>query len=276
MRIPKPLHAPLRLMRTVGLWSAEPFDLLHRRLIGQSGMPPLWLRRHVGPLAGFERAAGEIAATVALLELVQHDSTVLDMGCGVGGMVPDFQRFLGAEGRYIGFDVHAQSIAWCRRRFSDDARLRFELAELRTEYSGSFTNVAIAYQFPCDSAAVDFVLAKSLFTHLVEVEAEHYLHELARVLTRTGSALVSAFLLDEESSGSSEGEHQFPFGGNRVRWRVHGRPAAAVAYRRDVFMDLIGRAGLQVNRSINGYWRGGPVIAPNAQDLLVLCKGGPR
>jgi SAM-dependent methyltransferase len=272
MRIPQPLHTTLRLLRTIGLWSAEPFDLVHRRLIGQSGLPPLWLRRHVGPLAGFERAAGEVAATIALLELVQHDSTVLDLGCGVGGLVPDFQRFLGAEGRYVGFDVHRQSIEWCRRRFGDDARLRFELAELRTAYSNDFSNVAAAYRFPCDSATIDFALAKSLFTHLVEVEAEHYLRELARVLASTGSALVSVFLLDAESRGSSSRAYQFPYGGDRVRWRIHGRPAAGVAYRRHVFTELIGRAGLRVTRSIDGYWRGGPVIAPNAQDLLVISK----
>jgi SAM-dependent methyltransferase len=277
-RLPRFLHAPLRAARTAALAALEPFDLLHRRLVGQRGLPPLWLRRHVGPLGAFDRSVGEIAATIALLELIHPGDTVLDLGCGVGAMVPDFQRFLAPHGRYVGFDVHAASIAWCRRRFAGDPRLRFELAPVRTTYSAGSEGDVLSYSFPVADASVDFALAKSLFTHLLEEEASHYLRELRRALRPEGRALVSAFLLDEASRKSPPAEagtpdaplYDFGFGTDRVRWLVRERPAAGVAFRRSVFVELCVAAGLQVDRIVPGHWRGGALAAPNAQDLVVL------
>lgn len=271
--LPRVLHAPLRAIRTAALVALEPLDWLHRRLVGQTGLPPLWLRRHVGPLGGLERATGEISATIAMLDLVTPSSTVLDLGCGVGAMVPTFQRFLAVDGRYVGFDVHAPSIDWCRRRFANDARIRFELAAIRTPYSAGGAGEAASYHFPVEDASVDFALAKSLFTHLLEEEAAHYLRELRRALRPGGGALVSAFLLDEESRARENGTpalHYFAFGNERARWLVRDRPAAGIALQQTAFTEMCRAAGLAVRRVIHGYWRGGACAAPNAQDLVVL------
>lgn len=273
-RLPAVLHAPLRLVRTMALVALEPFDAAHRRLVGQRGLPPLWLRRHVGPLGGFDRAAGEVGATIALLELVRPGDRVLDMGCGVGAMVPDFRRAIGLQGAYIGFDVHAQAIAWARRHWATDPRITFVLAPVRTAFSSGAAGAVAGYRFPTGDASVDFALAKSLFTHLVEDEAAHYFRELRRVLKPGARALVSAFLLDEQT-GTREGPppaYDFAFGGERARWLVEHRPAAGIAFRRAVFLDLCAAAGLRVDRVIEGYWRGGSGAAPNAQDLLVLSR----
>lgn len=285
--LPRFLHAPLRAARTAALAALEPFDLLHRRLVGKRGLPPLWLRRHVGPLAGFERSIGEIAATLALLELVRPGDTVLDLGCGVGAMVPDFQRFLGPTGHYVGFDVHAPSIAWCRRQYAGDGRVRFELADIQSTYGDGANGDARSYRFPVEDASVDFALAKSLFTHLLEDEAAHYLRELRRALRASGRALVSAFLLDDQAplaphaphaagASSSAPLYDFRFGDGHTRWLVRERPAAGIAFRRDAFETLCAGAGLRIERLLPGYWRGGAVAAPNAQDLVVLAAGERR
>ena len=173
-RLPRPILELLRLTRTAALWLLEPLDWIHRRLTAASARgpaPPLWLRRHSGPIWAFDRAAGEIAATIAVLGLLRDDDRVLDIGCGCGSMALEFQRMLGATGSYVGFDVHKPSIAWCRARFAADARFQFHVADLRTAWSRG-PNSAVDYRFPMVDSDADFVLAKSVFTHFLELESQ--------------------------------------------------------------------------------------------------------
>ena len=270
--VPRWAYTPLRKLRTVALVVAEPFDILHRRLTGRRNLPPLWLRRHVGPVGAYERAPGEIAAIIALRALVSPRSRVLDLGCGSGAMAFEFRRFLGPDGRYTGFDVHEPSLRWSRKRFKRDARFAFELARVATPYSAGYEGDAMQYRFPVATHTVDFALAKSLFTHLLEAEARHYLAEIARVLTRQGRALVTAFLpQDEEETHLAGAEFEFRYGGPDVWYRVRAKPTAAVAYRRDYFVDMVHAAGLEIDEFIEGDWRG-TGIAPNAQDVVILKR----
>jgi SAM-dependent methyltransferase len=251
---------------------AGPFDYLLRTASGRAQAPPLWLRRHIGPLAGFERATGEITAMMAAYGLFTERAHVLDVGCGCGVMVPDLQRMLGPEGRYIGFDVHEASIRWCRRRYAADRRFSFEVARVHTPYSPQFTTPAAEYRFPVDDAWADFVLVKSVFTHLFEAEARRYLTEIRRALAPGGCALVSAFLLDpaDAPSAGRVPVYQFPLGDGPVRWMVAARPTAGVAYDHAHFSRVVANAGLEIRQRIRGYWHGGGV-APNLQDQLILA-----
>lgn len=270
--VPQWIYSPLRKLRTVALFLAEPFDRAHQLLTGRSNLPPLWLRRHVGPVPAFERAPGEIAAVIALRQLMTPDSVVLDLGCGSGAMAFEFARFMGPRGHYIGFDVHEASIKWARSRFESDARFTFHLAELRTPYSEGYTERAASYAFPCADASVDFVLGKSLFTHLLELETRHYLGEIGRVLRKDGQALITAFLIREPGETALEGAmFEFRYGGPDEWHLVETKPTAAVAYRLEHFESMVTEAGLEIREAIFGNWRGAG-IAPNAQDLLILSR----
>lgn len=188
-------------------------------------------------------------------------------------MAFEFQRMLSPSGRYVGFDVHRGAIDWCRRHFARDGRFRFELAEVRTAYSSGFVGPALEYKFPARDGEIDFVLAKSLFTHMLEPDVEHYMREINRVLTSSGSALVSAFLLEDPDKDATRANRtlQFRYGAGNTRWLTDANPTSGVAYARERFLTIAHTAGLRVERVIEGYWRGN-VIAPNAQDLLVLRR----
>ncbi len=253
-RLPRPVIDSLRSTRTAALWLLEPLDRLRRRVTlapGRGPVPPLWLRRHAGPISSFERAAAELSATIATLGLVGEDDTVLDIGCGCRSMALAFRRMLGPRGTYVGFDVHGPSIAWCKKHLAKDPRLRFELAPLDTPWSRGGTPPT-QYRFPADDGGVDFVLAKSVFTHLLERDARHYLGEIRRVLKRGRSAMVTAFLLDTPES-------TFPYGGPDLWWSIRARPEAAVAYRRSHFFGMVGAAALSVAKTIDGF-----------QDIIIL------
>jgi SAM-dependent methyltransferase len=264
-RLPAPLIGFARLARSTALRVWGPIDRLFRGPELRR-LPPLWLRRHVGPIAKFSSSARETGELISRLSLLEQDDLVLDVGCGAGAMAVEFQRALGPHDRYLGFDVHAPSIRWCRERFASDPRLRFELAKIQTPYSRRFRGRAGDFRFPAADRSCGFVLAKSLFTHLLAPEAEAYLREIARVLLPNRRALVTALLFDPEAEVPA-----FPFSGEtgEVRWKVRRRPQAAVAFSRTFFESLASAAGLRIDQRIDGFFPGTDGV-PSGQDILIL------
>jgi SAM-dependent methyltransferase len=264
LALPRPVLRALKSARSAGLRLAGPIDAMKRLAGGRGNLPPLWLRRHTGPVANFERSAREMAAWIESLGVVAPDDLVLDAGCGAGAMVPTFARLLGPGGRYVGFDRHDASLAWCRRTFRADPRLRFETA--RRGY---------ALRLPAADGEAGFVLAKSLFTHLPEWEARQFLIEIRRVLRPGAAALVTVFLF-EPGEGEARASAFVPFASSdgSARWRWKALPESAIAFERARFLSWIAAAGLQCDWPSRGFWPGAAV--PVGQDVLLLSHGERR
>jgi SAM-dependent methyltransferase len=255
-----------RLARTTAFRLASPADRLWRLASGRPPLPPLWLRRHTGPVSDFESAARETSAYLDRLGLWKDARVVLDVGCGAGAMVDELRRRLPSDGRYVGFDVHAPSIRWCRRRWAADRRLVFEIAEVASPYGSSRGGRIESYRFPVSDGEADLVLAKSVFTHLGAPEAAHYLAEIRRVLRPGRPAVVTAFLYEPGAPGV---ETSFPHEmGEGLRVRSRARPTAAVAWEKARFVSLLEDAGLHLQWHSEGYYPGR--AARTAQDILLL------
>jgi SAM-dependent methyltransferase len=127
--------------------------------------------------------------------------TVLDLGCGCGKLT----RFLALVPgvRYVGVDIFKPHILWCRRAFEPLAdRFSFHHFDGYSDtYNPEGTVQTVDYALPTADATIDLVAAHSLFTHLHEPEARHYLAEIARVLKPGGLALIS--LHDEPPAGQA-------------------------------------------------------------------------
>jgi SAM-dependent methyltransferase len=264
LALPRPLLRALKVARSAGLRLLGPLDALARRARGRGNLPPLWLRRHTGPVARFESAAREMAGPLERLGAVAPSDLVLDAGCGAGAMVPTFARLLGPGGRYAGFDRHEPSLRWCRRRFGADPRFEFVLLRGGGDR-----------RFPAADGEAGFVLAKSLFTHLPEAEARHFLLEIRRVLRPGASALVTAFLF-EPGEGAARASLFFPFRSpdGSVRWRWKAQPDSAIAFEKSRFLEMIAAAGLRFDWVGLGFYPG--AAAPRGQDVLLLSHGEPR
>jgi len=128
---------------------------------------------------------------------------------------------------------------------------------------------------PVGDGEVGFVLAKSLFTHLLEPEARRMLAEIRRVIAPGRSAVLTAFLF-ERGEGERAAATYFPFtaGSGSVRWRRKAKPQSAVAVERLRFLRWIADAGLSVGRFAPGFWPG--ESDPRGQDLLVVSDGTAR
>lgn len=119
------------------------------------------------------------------------DPAVLDIGCGCGKLA----RFLRLNPtlRYVGVDLFKPSIEWCRRAFAFEGdRFRFEHFDgYSALYNPGGVVQARDYRLPVDTASIDMVVCGSLFTHLLEPDAVHYLAEISRALKPGGQALIS-------------------------------------------------------------------------------------
>lgn len=272
--LPLPAILLLRRLRTALLYAAGPAERLVSRTA--RSLPPLWLRRHAGPVKNFVSSALEaerlLGAFGLLRALEEEGASVVDLGCGPGAMAPVFARHLGAGGRYLGLDVHAPSLLWCRRQWAGDPRFRFELLERESPYRT--TRGGRRGGLPVEPGSVDLLIAKSVFTHVLAEECADLLGEIRRVLApERGRAMVTAFLFDGARDGGVAPYFPHPDPKAAVRWRHRRWPHAAVAYERGLF-DFLARAnGLVCERFLAGFFPGSDA-EPSGQDVLVLAPDG--
>jgi SAM-dependent methyltransferase len=123
-----------------------------------------------------------------LSRYLKEQSTLLDMGCGCGKDARNLLHHPYVK-TYIGFDVHKPNIDWCRHSLVPRSGERFEFHYVDV-YSAGYnpegkvrgTEVA----FPAGDGTIDLAFAASLFTHLLEPDARHYLREVRRVMAPHG------------------------------------------------------------------------------------------
>jgi hypothetical protein len=103
-------------------------------------------------------------------------------------------------------------------------------------------------------------------------EVGHYLSEVHRVLKRKGRALMTMFVLDEESLRLvSEHRSAYSFAHERAGTFVEdaAAPEAAVAFTEETAIELLRSSGLQTVGPIrNGSWCG-RTDALDFQDILI-------
>ena len=266
--LPLPAILALRQARTALFYAASPVERALSLSAASRDLPPLWLRRHAGPVRHFASSALEAERLLVELDLIHADAAVVDLGCGPGAMAPIFARRLNDRGRYLGLDVHAPSIRWCRERWARDARFRFRLLERDSPYSTSSGGGDGA--IPVANGSIDLVVAKSLFTHVLAEETAALLAEIRRTLRPDGRAFVTAFLFDGARGADGPPYFPFPAPGAAVRWRQKLWPHAAVAYERELFEFLCRANGLGCTRFVGGFYPGDAEI-PSGQDILVLA-----
>jgi SAM-dependent methyltransferase len=268
--LPAPVTSALRSIRTLVLRAASPLESLHRRILRLPALPPLWLRRHVGDPRAFESSSRDMLAFLRDRGLLSGDLTLLDIGCGCGGLELLLRPVL-RNARVVAFDVHAPSIRWARRAFRNDPRFQFHLAPLRSPYGSSRGGRAEAYVFPLGTAAADLIVAKSVFTHLLEEEARRYLAEIRRALRPGGRAVITAFLFDR-SAPTPLFSHASDDG--LLRWRVRSHPRAAVAYERSFFDAMLQEAELEVVEFVRGFWPGEASRLTGQDSMVLRIVGG--
>lgn len=164
-------------------------------------IPPLTLRAWVGPTdaADFDNPSGTPIYAQFAFPLETYDA-VFDFGCGCGRLARPLLQQIPRPRRYVGIDVHRAPIEWCRANLSAiDPNFQFLHHDVFSPSSGPDNTLRLALPFPASDATFSLVIAHSVFTHLTKSQAEFYLSETARILTREGVAFTTWFFFDRAS-----------------------------------------------------------------------------
>ncbi len=123
--------------------------------------------------------------------------SVFDFGCGCGRLARQFLQQSPRPKRYMGIDLHAGMVSWCRENL-EPLDPNFKFAHSNVYNAGFNPDSSEQYMsFPVESSAFDLVIAHSVFTHVLESTAMHYLSECARILKPGGALSATWFLFDK-------------------------------------------------------------------------------
>jgi SAM-dependent methyltransferase len=216
-------------------------------------LPPLEMRELVGYFdpQGYENPTGE-PIWPGLPD--EQWRSYLDFGCGCGRSARRLMQQTPRPGRYVGVDLHKGMIHWCQENLAPLAP-GFEFIHHDVFNAGLNPNRGRPWadRLPVEDASVSLMEASSVFTHLIEGQAEFYLDEVARVLAEDGILICTFFLFDKAS---------FPFMQDMQNaLYINDRdPTNAVVYDRDWLLGALASRGLLINRAeppgVRGYhWR---------------------
>jgi SAM-dependent methyltransferase len=211
---------------------------------------------------------------------LQRDDDVLDIGCGIGRMAIPLTKYLSSAGSYQGLDIRPAAIRWCRDHITArHPNFRFDCVELsNTLYARRAAGDPAQFEFPYPTGSFDFVIATSLFTHMLPSGTSNYLEEINRVLRPGGRAFTTWFVLNEATmSGAADNVGVLRFEVDRGDYAVDSErvPEAALAYKEAVLRRMLAAARLTIEEPIHfGSWSG--VRNPlDLQDIVIAVTAGP-
>jgi len=236
--------------------------------------PKRLLRISTDPSSDYRATGRSLVAFLVANCGLQPDHAVIDVGCGVGRVAVALTEFLDQRGRYEGFDIVPQEIAWCRRHVSPAfPRFNFQLADIANQaYNPSGHTRASDYRFPYDAGVFDTAIVASVFTHIFSDDVDRYVAELARVVKPGGRCLASFYLINDQSRrGIGAGTSRFAFQHRVGRCYVDNpdSPEWAVGHDEDVVRALFAREGFLVESVMHGAWSSAGV---QSQDLIVTSR----
>jgi SAM-dependent methyltransferase len=159
-------------------------------------IPPFEMRQLVGPTdeAAFDNPSG---APILGIPEARFDS-VLDFGCGCGRLARQMMQQHPRPRRYVGFDLHAGMIRWCRDNLAPRAPgFSFLHHDVHNSSFNPGKRKPSLLPMPAKDGAVSLLVALSVFTHTTQTHAEYYLREAARVLQPDGEMAASFFLFEK-------------------------------------------------------------------------------
>lgn len=254
-------------------------DGVYRAARGRRGFPPLSARQLVSgtfwaSTRSFEAVGRAEVDSWAESMGLARTHTLLDIGCGCGRVARHLLPLLEGAGQYIGCDVDARAIAWCRRHLEpchSHARF-FHIDAYNSIYNPRSRQAASEFRFPVADRSVDRIALASVFTHMLPDDVAGYLREMARMLVRGGRAYAGVFLLSPARLAGPEGEvarNKFPLARGGYYLTSEKYPDLEVAYDVDALVEFAAQAGLRLFTDVRwGRWAGANGYRP--LDVMVL------
>lgn len=263
-----------------------PLDQARARSVFLRRIPLLAHRHGRRSYADWARMVGAVQTLLGVHLAKREGNQICDIGCGTGPVAIASEPFIGAGGAYVGVDVKADDIAFCRSHYPSATHSFVHLDVSNPSYAPA--QGAARRPWPLADGRFDALTAMSVWTHLAEEDALFYLREVDRVLRPGGVALITFFLLDREYEAVQAGERprETPHhAGSAERW-IFDRPAYdskdwlcarwarvpedAIGVTEPGLARMLAPTRLRRSACYPGIWKGQGGI--DLQDVLVLRK----
>lgn len=201
---------------------------------------------------------------------------VLDVGCGAGRVAVGLTDYLEPPGEYHGFDTYPFGIEWCNERIAPHyPHFHFSISDVHNDTYNPFSQTkASEYVFPFEDDHFDVVILRSVFTHMYPDQILNYSREIARVMRPGGQALITFFLLNEDSraqqqrTGKGPAFHKFGL----FHTENPEDPLDCVGYDEAFARRMFAGCGLDITEVLYGNWCGR--AGKDMQDYVLLKKPG--
>ena len=275
-RVPKPVRSTLKpaylATKCAYLDTLDLFDVSTRR---REMIPPRKLR-FVGD-GDFKAIGLEFRRIFVEVGGLKPDDRVLEIGSGIGRMAAPLAEYLSAKGGYQGLEIVKKGVEWCQDNITTrHPNLQFRHADVyNTSYNPQGIIQAARYEFPYEDNYFDFVFLTSVFTHMFPADMENYLNEISRVLRKSGTCLITFFLLNGESEdGIRRGKSTQDFtheidGCFTMDVRV---PERGIAFSEAYVRGLFRRLNLSIEEPIRYGSRCGRERFVSYQDIVIARK----
>jgi SAM-dependent methyltransferase len=160
-------------------------------------LAPVEMREMVGPTdpAAFDNPAGQPVFSGVPTEAY---NSVFDFGCGCGRLARQMIQQDPRPARYLGVDLHPTMVRWCQENLAPAAPgFEFRHHDVAHPTRNPGAGKPNVLPFPVEDATSTLVVAHSVFTHLVQGQAEYYMREVARILAPDGVFVSTWFLFDK-------------------------------------------------------------------------------
>ncbi len=217
--------------------------------VGELPMPPLEMRRLVGPtdLALYDNPNGELVYPYLAPESFRR---FFDFGCGCGRVARQLILQRPRPELYVGIDLNAPLIDWCNDNLRPVApEFSFYHHDVFNVTLNPSRDKPLTAPFPAQDSQFTLVNAISVFTHLTERQAEYYLRECARILRPDGVLHASWFLFNKA-------DHPMMDASSNALYVSYTDPSAAVIFDRKWVRDTARAMGLTIFQVIAPTIRG--------------------
>ena len=224
----------------------------------------------------FRQQGQEFLQYFKTLGNLQPHHHVLDIGSGIGRMAIPLTQYLNEKGRYEGFDIVKEGVAWCQKNIATKyPNFHFQQVSLKNDLYSNEGDSAAYFTFPFSDNSFHFSFLTSVFTHMLPEQVDNYLKEITRVLKKDGRCLATFFLYDEAILERIQGKGAFSFQYDFGHYRLMDETvqSANVAFDIDYLIKMAARHGLQIIDIHHGFWSGLPKSAClNFQDIVIFEK----
>ncbi|WP_291843596.1 methyltransferase domain-containing protein [Maricaulis sp.] len=269
----KLVHAwmPRRLVNFVWNLSSDVKDLIEGRR--KSAKPQPWRVLHNVGGGDFHATGRHFFSLFSQAVNFRPSDHVLDLGCGAGRLSFPIAEALDESGRYTGFDLSDSALGFARKHVKSRGCVDFFRSDVKSaEYGASGMN-AHQYRFPAEDGSIDAALAISLFSHLLPLDATHYLAETGRVLRPGGRLFLTGFLIENDQLPDlTRPDRKLPMEAFSAGvWAADIRhPERAIGFEKALFDEWIEAAGLVwAAPPVRGFWSRTEAVG-NFQDAITL------